>query len=51
MSLQLDPVSNDEDWQAGKSLHEAMEHLFVYKVGADVTFTVKHEDGPSKWVQ
>ena len=29
-----------QDWQADMSLYEVMEYLFVYKVGADVTFNV-----------
>ena len=39
-----------QDWQANMSLYEVMEYLFVYKVGADVTFNVINKEGPSEGV-
>ena len=39
------PQGRTEHWQEGKSLQEAMEYLFVYKVGADVTFIVTDQTG------
>ena len=34
-----------DNWQDEKSLQEAMKHLYVYKVGADVTFIVTDQTG------